>query len=260
MTPPLAGCTVLVTRPAQQAGALAQKVAAAGGEAFVFPALGIEPVAADQLADALAYLAGADIAIFISPNAAQFGMAAIRAHGGLPGALRVFAVGPGTARALAAQGVEGAITPDGQDSEALLALPHLQAVAGRRVVIVRGVGGRPLMADTLRARGADVRFMECYRRICPHADPAPLLARWQAGGIDAVTIASAETLRNLAALLGEPGAPWLAATPLFAPHEKIAEAARRFGIAHVITTPGGDDGLLDGLVNWFRNKTGSKHE
>jgi uroporphyrinogen-III synthase len=45
----------------------------------------------------------------------------------------------------------------------------------------------------------------------------------------------------------------LARAPLFAPHEKIAEAARRFGIAHVIATPGGDDGLVDGLVNWFRN-------
>jgi len=260
MTQPLAGRTVLVTRPAHQATALAQKVAAAGGTAFVFPALGIEPVAADRLAAALATLAGADIAIFISPNAAQFGMAVIRAHGGLPDALRVFAVGPGTARALAEQGVEDVVTPDGQDSEAVLALPQLQAVAGRQVVIVRGVGGRALMADTLRARGAEVRFMECYRRTCPHADPAPLLARWQKGGIDAVTVASAETLHNLATLLGEPGVPLLTATPLFVPHEKIADAARRFGIAHVVATPGGDAGLLDGLVNWFRNKTGSKHE
>lgn len=260
MTQPLAGRTVLITRPVHQSAALVRKVTAAGGKTFVFPALGIEPVAADRLAEALAYLVTANIAIFVSPNAAQFGMAAIHAHGGLPDALQFFAVGPGTARALAVQGIEGAVVPDGQDSEALLALPQLQAVAGRRVMIVRGIGGRALMAETLRARGADVQFMECYRRICPHADPAPLLARWQAGGIDAVTIASAETLRNLAMLLGEPGAPLLAATPLFAPHEKIAEAARRFGIAHVIATAGGDAGLLDGLVNWFRNKTGAKHE
>ncbi|MGE5320371.1 MAG: uroporphyrinogen-III synthase [Hyphomicrobiaceae bacterium] len=258
MTQPLAGRTVLVTRPVHQAAALVQRVAAAGGQTFVFPALAIEAVAADHLTDALAYLAGADIAIFVSPNAAQFGMAAMRAGSGLPAALRIFAVGPGTARALAAQGVEGVIVPDGQDSEALLALPQLQGVAGRRVVIVRGVGGRELVAETLRARGADVHFMECYRRTCPPADPAGLLARWQAGGIDAVTIASAETLHNLAALLGQPGAALLAATPLFAPHEKIADAARRFGIAHVIATPGGDAGLVEGLVNWFRNKNGSE--
>ena len=85
------------------------------------------------------------------------------------------------------------------------------------------------------------------------ADAATLLARWRAGGIDAVTVTSAETLDNLAALLGEAGRPWLLRTPLFAPHAKIADAARRFGIEHVAATPGGDAGLVEGLVNWFRN-------
>ncbi len=253
MTQPLAGRTVLVTRPARQAAALVQAIRAAGGTAFEFSALDVEALPLDALSEPLARLAEADIAIFISPNAAQFGMAAIRAGGTLPEAAEVFAVGPGTARALQAQGVGGVITPGGQDSEALLALPQLNAVAGQRVVIVRGVGGRALLADALAARGAQVTFMECYRRVRPQADAAPLLACWQAGGIDAVTVTSAETLHNLAALLGEAGMPLLAATPLFAPHEKIAEAARRFGIARVIATPGGDDGLVDGLVNWFRN-------
>jgi len=253
MTGALAGRTVLVTRPAHQAAALAQAVRAAGGMPFEFPALDVEALPLDELSVPLARLAEADIAVFISPSAAQFGMAAIRASGTLPDTLQVFAVGPGTARALNAQGVSGVITPEGQDSEALLALPQLQAVAGKRVVIVRGVGGRGLLAETLRTRGAQVDLMECYRRLRPQADATSLLARWRTGGIDAVTVTSAETLHNLAALLGEAGRPLLAATPLFAPHEKIAEAARRFGIAHVIATPGGDDGLVDGLVNWFRN-------
>jgi uroporphyrinogen-III synthase len=253
MSGPLAGRTVLVTRPAHQAAALAQAIRAAGGTPFAFPALAVEAVPQDELSVPLARLAEADIAIFISPNAAQFGMAAIRAGGTLPEAVEVFAVGPGTARALQAQGVGGVITPDGQDSEALLALPQLNAVAGKRVVIVRGVGGRALLADMLTARGAQVTFMECYRRVRPLADAAPLLARWLAGGIDVVTVTRADTLHNLAALLGEAGRPLLAATPLFVPHEKIAGAARRLGIAQVIATPGGDDGLVDGLVNWFRN-------
>jgi hypothetical protein len=99
MTRPLAGRTVLVTRPAHQAAALAQAIRAAGGEAFGFPALAIEPVPAKELAASLAQLRDAGIVIFISPNAAQFGMAAIAAAGGLPAAAEVFAVGPGTARA-----------------------------------------------------------------------------------------------------------------------------------------------------------------
>jgi uroporphyrinogen-III synthase len=256
MTPPLAGRTVLVTRPAHQAAALARLIEAAGGSAFGFPALATEAVEASHLAASLAQLADADIAIFISPNAAQFGMTVIQADGGLPPAIEIFAVGPGTARVLAAQGVTHVTTPDGQDSEALLALPRLHHVVGKRVVIVRGVGGRTLLADTLSARGAQVHYLECYRRVCPQADVAPLLAHWQAGGIDAVTVASAETLHNLAALLGEAGAPLLAATPLFAPHEKIAAAARRFGVAQVIATQGGDAGLVAGLINWF----GTIHE
>jgi uroporphyrinogen-III synthase len=70
-----------------------------------------------------------------------------------------------------------------------------------------------------------------------------------------VTVASAETLHNLAQLLGQAGMPLLLNTPVFAPHAKIAEAARRFGVARAITTEGGDAGLADGLVNWFRDNT-----
>jgi uroporphyrinogen-III synthase len=254
MTASLAGRTVLVTRPVHQAATLVDAIRAAGGEAFAFPALAVEAVPGAALEDVPGRLATADVLIFISPNAAQFGMALIRAAGTLPAAAQIFAVGPGTARALRTSGVEGAITPDGQDSEALLALPQLQQVAGKRVLIVRGVGGRALLADTLAARGARVDFIECYRRVRPHADVAPLLARWQAGGIDAVTVASAETLANLAVLLGEAGAPLLARTPLFAPHEKIAASARNLGIAHAIATAGGDAGLVEGIINWFRNK------
>ena len=241
--------SVLVTRPLQQATALAQAIRRAGGSALVFPALEIEAVPIATLSEPLACLAAADCVIFISPNAAQFGMAAI---GALPPLAQCFAVGPGTARALAELAVADVVTPDGQDSEALLALPQLHDVAGKRVVIVRGVGGRSLLADTLRERGATVDYLECYRRVRPDADATALLANWQAGGIDAVTVTSAETLHNLATLLGDAGRPLLLHTPLFVPHEKIAAAARQFGIAQVIATAGGDAGLVDGLINWFR--------
>ena len=253
MTDALTGRTVLVTRPPQQAAALSQAIRAAGGEAYEFPALTIEAVAPETLRAALDALPAADLTLFISPNAARRGTAALRSASRLPLSGTVFAVGAGTAQALQAEGVAEVIAPAGQDSEALLALPQLQTVAGKRVVIVRGVGGRALLADTLRARGAEVHFLECYRRACPQADATPLLRRWQAGEIDAVTITSAETLHNLASLLGEAGRPLLTHTPLFAPHEKIAAAARQFGIPDVVATAGGDAGLVDGLINWFRN-------
>jgi len=250
MNTPLAGRVILVTRPAHQSVALAEGIRAAGGEALLFPALEIVPVEPQSLAPLLTRLSDFDMVIFISPNAARFGMAAVREVATLPDEIEVFAVGPGTAKTLETLGLSGVTVPPGQDSEALLALPRLEQVAGKRIAIFRGVGGRPLLADTLRARGATVDYVECYRRRCPEADAGPLLQRW--GELSAVTIASAETLHNLAAMLGDGGAGRLRATPLFVPHAKIAEAARMSGMAEVIVTAGGDAGLLQGLINWFR--------
>jgi uroporphyrinogen-III synthase len=253
MSLPLSGRAILVTRPEHQAGELAQRIEAAGGEAVRFPAL--EIVAVKPPADLVrARLTPADRVIFISPNAARIGLELVRASGArLPA--RVIAVGGGTARALREGGVTDVVVPSGaaQDSEAVLALSCLDDVAGERIVIVRGVGGRELLAEALRARGATVDYLECYRRQRPRADAAPLLARWAGGGIDAVTAASSETLAHLATLLGAAGAARLAHTPLFVPHAKIAAAARRMGIDTVTVTAGGDAGLVEGLINWFQN-------
>lgn len=252
MNLPLAGRCILVTRPAQQATDLAQGIRDAGGEALVFPALEIVPFSDAALRDCIERLHEFDAAIFISPNAAQHGLAAVQARGDFPAGLAYFALGPGTARALARQGLHDALQPEGQDSEALLDMSALQNVAGKRFVIFRGAGGRETLAETLRARGAHVEYAECYRRERPPTDAAPLVARWSTGDIDAVTIASTQTLDNLAAMLGPAGVDFLRATPVFAPHAKIAAAARERGIRCAIATEGGDAGLLSGLITWYQ--------
>ena len=252
MSLPLAGRCILVTRPAAQAAALAQNICDAGGEAWLFPAIEIQPVSDDTLTKQIEHLHEYDVAIFISPNAAQHGMAAVRARREFPPDVRVFALGPGTARALGREGLPDITQPDGQDTEALLALPQLQSVNHQRIVIFRGVGGREVLADNLKARGATVEYAECYRRTCPVADAAPLVQQWSGGGVHAVTITSVETLHNLGTLVGETGGACLRTTPVFAPHEKIVVAARQRGIQQVITTAGGDAGLLAGLISWFQ--------
>lgn len=252
MSLPLIGRCILVTRPAAQAAGLAQKIRDAGGEAWLFPAIEIQPVSDDTLTKRIDRLHNYDAAIFISPNAALHGLAAIRVRREFPSDVRVYALGPGTAQALADAGLHGVAQPDGQDTEALLALPQLQNVAGQRIVIFRGVGGRELLANTLTARGATVDYAECYRRACPVADTAPLVQQWSRGEIHAVTITSAETLNNLCTLLGKTGQTYLRTTPVFAPHEKIAEAARQHGMRQTITTASGDAGLLAGLISWFQ--------
>ena len=253
MSLPLSGKGIVITRPALQAQKLAHRISEAGGDPIVFPALEIEPVTDDSLTACIAQLGKFDAAVFISPNAVRHGMAAIRAGQQIwPPTMQVFAIGPATARELAQHAVSDVIHAADGDSEALLALPQLQHVADQHWVIFRGKGGRELLADTLSVRGAVVTYAECYRRVCPTTDAEPLLLRWRVGGIHAVTIHSTETLRNFMHMLGEAGLPYLRTTPVFAPHEKIAESARACGIQHVNVATGGNSGLMASLIKWFR--------
>jgi uroporphyrinogen-III synthase len=250
---PLAGRGILVTRPAGQAAALARLVSEAGGHAIAFPV--IEIVEVEDLHPLLGLidrLEQFDLAIFISPNAVDKAMNLVAARRAWPQSLRVAAVGQGSARELRRRGLADVIAPQGRfDSEALLALPELAEVAGRRVVIFRGEGGRELLGDTLRARGAEITYAECYRRGRPDADTAALLRAWARGEVHAVTVTSSEGLHNLFDMLGKLGQQWLKQTPLFAPHPRIAQAARELGIVNVITTGPGDEGLFAGLRDYF---------
>lgn len=253
---PLAGRTIVVTRPRAQAAPLAEAIAAAGGVPLVFPLLEILPPDHPQaLADGVARLPGCALAIFISPNAADHALPFILARGPWPGGVLPAAVGQGTVRALAAHGVSGCIAPSERfDSEALLALPELagERVAGRRVMIFRGDGGRELLADTLRQRGAEVECLACYRRTGPSGGIEPLLQRWRAGRLDALTVSSSEGLRYLAELLDGEGRDFLMRTPVFVPHARIAENARSLGLNNIILTDAADAGILAGLraYNW----------
>ena len=255
-TGPLAGKTIVVTRPRAQAGPLAAAIAAQGGQPLIFPLLEISPAAdAQPLANAVARLADYSLAVFISPNAVDYALPAILARGPWPAGLLPAAVGQGTARALVAHGVTGCIAPSERfDSEALLALPELagERVAGRRVAIFRGNGGRELLADTLRERGAEVDCIACYRRSGPPGGGAPLLAAWRAGRLAALTVSSSEGLRHLVDLLDTEGRAWLQKTPVFVPHARIAENARASGLRKIILTDAADAGILAGLLayNW----------
>jgi uroporphyrinogen-III synthase len=249
---PLAGLNIVVTRPREQAAGLAQRIEQLGGRALLLPLLEIEAVSNDRaLREQLSRLNQADLAIFISPNAVQHGMAAIRAWGGLPASLKFAAVGQGSAKALRELGVDPVIAPTVRfDSEGLLALPEMQNAAGRRVMIFRGDGGRELLGDTLKARGATVEYVTCYLRSKPALDGSALLA----ASPDAITVTSSEALNHLREALDAAQRKAVCAIPLLVPHERIGEAARQQGWQHVVVTGSGDDGLLSGLIAWASTK------
>jgi uroporphyrinogen-III synthase len=253
---PLAGQTIVVTRPLAQAGPLAEAITFAGGQALLFPLLEILPATdPTELPQAIARLNTYSLAIFISPNAVDFALPAILAAGSWPATLRPAAVGPGTARALAAYGIGNCLLPlERFDSEALLELPELAAnqVHDRPIVIFRGDGGRELLADTLRQRGAEVECISCYRRSGPTSDAALLTQAWQTGQLSALTVSSSEALRHLLDLLDAEGRACLQHTPIFVPHARIAENARALGLEKIILTAAANAGIIASLVayNW----------
>jgi uroporphyrinogen-III synthase len=255
LTKPLTGITVLVTRPAHQAGRLADRIRAAGGIPILFPVLEILDVADPRpLLALIARLDEFDLAIFISPNAVDKAMNLISGRS-LPRELKFAAVGQGTVKALQRFGISDVIAPAARfDSEALLDMVELKQIEGKHVVIFRGDGGRELLGKTLLERGAKLEYAECYRRARPAADTGLLLNAAASGSIAAVTVTSSEGLRNLFDMVGEPAHAWLKRTPLFVSHERIAQIAKKLGCVHVILTPAGDDGLLEGLLNYFRGK------
>ena len=246
----LAGRRIVVTRPAGQNERLAEMIRAEGGEPIVFPVLEILDLEDTRaLVSAADRLDEYDLAVFISPNAVDKALNVVLARRAWPQRLRAATIGRASEKALARYGVANVIAPSGRfDSEALLALPQLADVQGWRVVVFRGDGGRELLGDTLRERGATVDYVECYRRVRPNADVEPLLKRWGRGEIDAVTVSSSEGLRNLYDMLGKLGQAWLKRTPLLAPHARIAENARALGCERVIETGPADEGLCEGLV------------
>jgi uroporphyrinogen-III synthase len=245
----LAGRCVLVTRPRGEAEALAARIRAEGGSALVFPTLEIQPQPlSDASRAALHDLPRARLAVFISANAVRHGLPHIEATGGWPPQLAAAAIGQATAEALRAHGVPKPLAPPaGGDSEALLALPALQAVTGWTVLIFRGVGGRETLAEGLAARGADVRYVECYRRAAPAADAGPLQAALAEGSLDAAVASSSEGLRNLLQLAGNASAA-LHALPLVVTHDNIAQAARALGFLQVSVARDAQDGVVDTLA------------
>ena len=253
---PLAGIRVVITRPGKQAAIFAQRLAIIGGEPIVCPAMVIAPPANPApFREVLARLADFDFAFFVSANAAE---AVLTQEFEWPATLTAIAVGPTTADSLILGGIADVLSPPARfDSEGVLALPALQDVQGKRIVIFRGESddggkGRALIKNALAARGAIVEAVSCYRRQRPTFNADGLLAHWQGGGVDAVIATSAEVLDNFLALIGDAGRGLLAATPLFVPHERIAAHARNKGLTKIVTTAATDAGIIAGLLNHFQ--------
>ena len=220
----LAGHGILVTRPAHQADELVAAIERLGGKAIRFPTIVILPRDTAEVSSELASQPAADIVIFISSNAVSYGFRPETVAGA-----RIAAVGPATCAAIEqAGGTVDIVSSTGYDSEHLLRVAALQDVSGTNIRIVRGCGGRELLADTLRQRGAKVHCLAVYERRTPRytkAELGELIARWRAGDVTQVVIMSVESLTNLMAILTADGHELLRKTPLVTPSKRVIKTA-----------------------------------
>ena len=272
---------VVVTRPLGQSAALLALLARAGFESIEFPLIDIGPVAdAAPLHAALGELyapapLGFALVVFVSPNAIDHAFAALSSA--WPSQIPIGVVGPGSVAALGRQGVTaptytiispatGAMvtetpTDPRYDSEALYAAieAHFGAdgLKDKRILIVRGDGGREWLADALSAAGAKVEKVAAYRRIVPE----PSMRDWErihallAGEPHAWLLTSSEGVRNLEELAREhltvDETLTLKHAPLVTPHPRIAEAARQAGFDRITVSGAGDERIVQALGGIF---------
>ncbi|MBK1705071.1 uroporphyrinogen-III synthase [Halochromatium glycolicum] len=246
----LDGCQVLVTRPAGQAAQLCELIRATGAEPVAFPTLEIR--GSEPNDDARSLLAEPwDIILFVSRNAVDYGLPLLpRTPTTAAGGSRplIGAVGRATAAALREHGMAPDLVPErGYDSEALLALPTLTEVQGRRVLIVRGVGGRAKLGESLSQRGAEVAYAEVYRRCLPETGIDAQIPDWQQR-LSFITATSDEVLQNLCQLVRSADQASLRSLPLVVISDRGGATAMQLGFRTVaVAEETSDEGIVDAL-------------
>lgn len=243
----LAGLQVLNTRPARQAAALTLRLQAAGAQVSELALIQIVPL--DLLPDKKRLLLDLDRydgLIFVSANAARYGLdAAADYWPQWPHRLPAFAVGERTAALLRAAGLT-VMVPAQADSEGLLALPALQDVRGRKFLLWRGEGGRELLAETLRARGATLDVLELYRREFPSAASRQWQALQAAGAMpQVVVLTSPDALRHWRQLAGPAATQprWLVVSP------RMQAQAAAAGARVLLAAGADEDSVLAALAD-----------
>jgi uroporphyrinogen-III synthase len=247
--PSLDGLKVLVTRPEQQARSLCDSITSAGGVAIALPVLDIVPILPWH--ESAFSLAKQDMIIFISRNAVTHFMSGLQTR--LADNVQLVAVGAGTAATMREHGLRVDIQPPAPaGSESLLTMPELNTVQDKNVLIVRGDGGRELLADTLFARGANISYLEVYRRGLPYRTKQEIQ---QAKTADCIVITSIAGLDNLCQLID---VDQLTPKFLIVMSERIRQYALNLGFQQCVVVADASDAAVMQQINRMERIDGKK--
>jgi len=249
----LLGKKILVTRPHHQAAGLCQLIEGQAGISIHFPLLDIQAKRLSEKEQAiLLNLERYDFIFFISANAVNFALKLIDGKIEQLQHTSIVAVGKATTQALAKVGLNNVLSPkQGFNSEAVLALPECQLMSGARCLIVRGDGGRELLANTLRARGATVDYIEVYEKVVPQQSCEQVKTYLWNKDIAAILIYSAVALDNLMLLLADDKLKEsLLSTPLVVISSRVSLAAKKIGFKQIIVAAESSDAaMVNALLN-----------
>lgn len=246
---------VLVTRPQHQAGLFLQRLEAAGASTVAFPTIAIRPLdLTEAMQQKLASLNEYDLLIFVSANAVrlmdkQLQALAMEAAGIKAG---VAAIGRATSRELLKRGIKVHVEAEqGFNTEALLQLPTMQAtwMEKKRVLLIKGEGGRDRLQKELEQRGAKIETLELYRREKPQLDSGvSRKALSESWNCTAITVTSNESLQNLYDMLEDPGKNAMLRVPLIVPSTRCYELAEHLGFQHIcVAASAHDEDMLEAL-------------
>ena len=255
MTNEISGKSILVTRPEKQANHLCDLIEKLGGKAIRFPVIEIKAiVTSGTLKERFNTITKYDYVIFVSQNAVSIAFDHYLSHFDVPCKTQFVAIGKSTAKLLEQYGITHVLYPDKDaDSESLLLLPEFtkEKIKDKSILIVRGEGGRELLADSLRQRGAYVDYIEVYQRCLPHYDMSEKQKLWQDVSPDAIIITSNEGLKNLFILTLDKDKEKLLQTPLVVMSARTIAFAKQQGFVSTIIMADekSDEGLLSALID-----------
>ena len=242
----LSGLSILNTRPEGQNKCLSAQIITAEGIAIELPLLEIEPLSDINVPN----LNTIDQAIFVSSNAVQaFFKFLQRNRIAWPNHIEVIAIGKSTGDPLRDYYVTTHHTPLKADSEHLLQLKTLQQPG--KILLIKGEGGRPLIAETLIKRQASLTMIDVYRRCLPKINSQKINSLWHDDAVDIILLTSEQSLQHLFKVFPTQAHPWLRSKNILVISERLAKAAAALGITHIIHSQ--PNNILETLLD-FANK------
>ena len=257
----LNGRRIWVTRPLGQCENLCRLIEEAGGEAVRFPVIEIVPVRQQRVPAALSReIQASQLIIFISRNAVEYADSALPEFYQIIAGKQILAIGDGTRTKLHERGISNVVCPDyGIGSEALLEQEQLrpEVLAGQSILVVRGVGGRDKLAETLEQADIVVNYLEVYARRQPGMSKNNQENVWRDTPPDAIVVTSVEGLHNLVNMTPATRMEKLLQTPLALMSKRIQSVALTLGFTggSAVVTKAGDDELLQATISIFENGT-----